>query len=124
MDFVLIDTIADQGIDLSQTTPCDMRRLARENAHLLRDAYTALGRLVAWAEHGGAWPSITSDHPAYFYTLRAAGHRRSSAQTAFGLSGSVAHGGEDALDGVGGPDVFPMFSWEVVERQQHVAIFG
>ena len=51
-------------------------------------------------------------------------HRRSSAQTAFGLSGSVAHGGEDALDGVGGPDVFPMFSWEVVERQQDGAIFG
>ena len=30
-----IDTIADQGIDLSQTSRCDMRRSARENAHLL-----------------------------------------------------------------------------------------
>jgi hypothetical protein len=74
MDFILIDTIADQGIDLSQTSRRDMRRLARENAHLLPDAYTALSKLVTWAEHGGKWPSITSDHPAYFYTLRAAEH--------------------------------------------------
>ena len=74
MDFILIDTIADQGIDLSQTSRRDMRRLARENAHLLPDSYTALGQLVTWAEHGGEWPSITSDHPAYFYTLRAAEH--------------------------------------------------
>ena len=35
MEFILIDTIADQGIDLSQTSRCDMRRSARENAHLL-----------------------------------------------------------------------------------------
>ncbi|MFT5785144.1 MAG: hypothetical protein ACI9KK_000489 [Ascidiaceihabitans sp.] len=74
MDFILIDIIADQGIDLSQTSRRDMRRLARENAHLLPEAYTALGQLVTWAEHGGKWPSITSDHPAYFYTLRAAEH--------------------------------------------------
>jgi len=74
MDFILIDTIADQGIDLSQTSRRDMRRLARENAHLLPESYTALSKLVAWAEHGGAWPTITSDHPAYFYTLRAAEH--------------------------------------------------
>ena len=74
MDFILIDTIADQGVDLSQTSRRDMRRLARENAHLLSDAYTALGPLVTWSEHGGKWPIITSDHPAYFYTLRAAEH--------------------------------------------------
>ena len=74
MDFILIDTIADQGIDLSQTSRRDVRRLARENAHLLPESYTALSKLVAWAEHGGAWPTITSDHLAYFYTLRAAEH--------------------------------------------------
>lgn len=74
MDFILIDTIADQNIDLRGTSRRDMRRLARENAHLLPEEYTALGKLVAWAEHGGTWPSITSDHPAYFYTLRAANH--------------------------------------------------
>ena len=53
MDFILIDIIADQGIDLSQTSRRDMRRLACENAHLLPEAYAALGQLVTWAEHGG-----------------------------------------------------------------------
>ena len=51
-------------------------------------------------------------------------HRRSSAQTAFGFACPIADCGKDAFNRVGGPDVFPMFSWEVVERQQHVAIFG
>lgn len=59
MDFILIDTIADQGIDLSQTSRRDVRRLARENAHLLPESYTALSKPVAWAKHGGAWPLIT-----------------------------------------------------------------
>mgnify|MGYP000362640496 FL=1 len=29
---------------------------------------------MRWAEEGGKWPRITSDHPAYFYTLRSADH--------------------------------------------------
>ena len=42
----------------------------------------------------------------------------------FVFAGPVAHGGEDAFDGVGRSDVLPMLGWEVVEGQQHVAIFG
>jgi hypothetical protein len=30
--------------------------------------------LLAWVEGGGDWPRITSEHPAYFYTLRARPH--------------------------------------------------
>ncbi|MFT6021946.1 MAG: hypothetical protein ACI9PY_000051 [Ascidiaceihabitans sp.] len=74
MEFILIDTIADQGVDLTGVTGREMRRLTRENAHLLPQSYHALAKLVAWAKHGGTWPRITSDHPAYFYTLRAANH--------------------------------------------------
>ena len=33
-----------------------------------------MAELLKWAEDGGKWPRITSDHPAYFYTLRAADH--------------------------------------------------
>jgi hypothetical protein len=33
--------------------------------------WEGLAQLVAWAEEGARWPKITSDHPAYFYTLRA-----------------------------------------------------
>jgi hypothetical protein len=74
MEFILIDAIADQGVDLTGATGREMRRLTRENSHLLPESYHALAKLVAWAKHGGKWPSITSDHPAYFYTLRAADH--------------------------------------------------
>ena len=31
-----------------------------------------MSQLLRWATDGGRWPRITSDHPAYFYTLRAA----------------------------------------------------
>ena len=36
---------------------------------------------------------------------------------------SQANRGEDAFDGVGRPQVNPVFGREVIERQQHVAIF-
>jgi hypothetical protein len=39
---------------------------------MLPEEFHALGALVRWAENGGKWPRISSDHPAYFYTLRAA----------------------------------------------------
>ncbi len=72
MDFVLIDAAADAGVDLSGITRSDMRRLARTHADTLPDVYHGLHDLVRWAEGGGRWPRITSQHPAYFYTLRAA----------------------------------------------------
>ena len=74
MDFILVDALADSGTTLKGRTRTDMRRLARQNADKLPEEFHALAALVNWAENGGAWPSITSDHPAYFYTLRAADH--------------------------------------------------
>ncbi|MGB7241114.1 MAG: DUF6638 family protein [Sulfitobacter sp.] len=74
MDFILVDAVAGQGGDLTGVSRADMRRLARSNAHLLPEEFHALSSLVNWAETGGAWPRITSDHPAYFYTLRASDH--------------------------------------------------
>jgi hypothetical protein len=71
MDFVLVDAVADQGVDLTGTTRADMRRLARDHSDMLPAEFHALAALVNWAENGGAWPRISSDHPAYFYTLRA-----------------------------------------------------
>ena len=72
MDFVLVNAVADQGGDLSGATRADMRRLARRYHDLLPEEFHALAALVNWAENGGKWPRISSDHPAYFYTLRAA----------------------------------------------------
>ena len=72
MDFILVDAVADQGGDLSGATRADMRRLARRHSSLLPEEFHALSSLVNWAENGGKWPRISSNHPAYFYTLRAA----------------------------------------------------
>lgn len=74
MDFIVIDTAADTDMDLTGATRRDIRLLARRHADDLPEEYHALRQLVAWAEDGGKWPKITSDHPAYFYTLRAANH--------------------------------------------------
>ena len=71
MDFILVDAVADQGVDLTGATRADMRRLARDHGDKLPAEFHALAALVNWAENGGAWPRISSDHPAYFYTLRA-----------------------------------------------------
>jgi hypothetical protein len=72
MDFILIDAVADQGVDLTGLTRANLRRLARQYSDRLPPEFHTLGRLVNWAENGGAFPNITSADPVYFYTLRAA----------------------------------------------------
>lgn len=72
MDFILVATVTAEGVDLAGTTRRDMRMLARRHAQLLPPEFHALAEVVNWAENGGARPRISSDHPAYFYTLRAA----------------------------------------------------
>ena len=72
MDFIIIDTAANLGFDLSGLSRADMRRLARQNVEILPAEFDGLRALLSWATGDGAWPRISSDHPAYFYTLRAA----------------------------------------------------
>ncbi|AXT27596.1 hypothetical protein D1823_14030 [Ruegeria sp. AD91A] len=72
MDFLTVDAAADADVDLTGSDRSDMRRLARNHSDRLPDAYHGLAQLLRWASDGGPWPRITSDHPAYFYTLRAA----------------------------------------------------
>jgi len=72
MDFILIDAVADQGVDLTGLTRGDLRRLARQHSDKLPAEFHTLGQLVNWAENGGAFPNINSANPVYFYTLRAA----------------------------------------------------
>jgi len=72
MDFILVEVAATLGHDLTGATRRDLRMLARQLGAQLPDAYHGLNALLRWAEGGGAWPRIASDHPAYFYTLRAA----------------------------------------------------
>ncbi|UXX84249.1 DUF6638 family protein [Roseovarius pelagicus] len=74
MDFILVDALAGEGIPLAGRGRVDMRRLASRHASVLPEEFHALASLVNWVENDGLWPRITSDHPAYFYTLRAADH--------------------------------------------------
>ena len=75
MDFLMVDALADAGVDLAGRTRTDMRRLARTHAGQLPEEFHALAALLNWAESGGPWPTIGSDSPAYFYTLRASAHK-------------------------------------------------
>ena len=74
MEFVVADVAASLGEDLSGATRSDLRRLARNHHDALPQALHGLAALLRWAESGGEWPEISSDHDAYFYTLRAADH--------------------------------------------------
>lgn len=74
MDFVVAELAAAMGEDLSGATRRDLRRLGRKYAHNLPPEWQGLAALARWAEEDGPWPRITSDHPAYFYTLRATHH--------------------------------------------------
>lgn len=72
MDFIVVDAAQQSGIDLVGATRRDIRRVARAHADNLPEEYHGLRALLSWAEDDGPWPRISSDHPAYFYTLRAA----------------------------------------------------
>lgn len=72
MDFIVIDAASGGGMDLTGLSRADLRRLARQHHDRLPLEHEGLAELLNWAENGGSWPRIASDHPAYFYTLRAA----------------------------------------------------
>jgi len=74
MDFILVDALAGEGVTLKGRSRPDMRRLAREHADLLPEEFHSLAALLNWAETDGPWPKISSEHPAFFYTMRAADH--------------------------------------------------
>lgn len=71
MDFLIVDAAGSAGMDLGEMRPRDLHRAAQRLGRDLPEAFKGLAALVRWAENGGAWPRITSEHPAYFYTLRA-----------------------------------------------------
>lgn len=74
MDFMVAAVAAEMGEDLEGATRRDLRQLGRRYAKHLPQAWQGLAALLRWAEDDGPWPRIDADHPAYFYTLRAAPH--------------------------------------------------
>lgn len=75
MDFILVDVASTVGHDLTNATRRDLRMLARALGSALPQAFHGLADLLRWVEGGGDWPRITSEHPAYFYTLRSTAHK-------------------------------------------------
>ncbi|TNC74908.1 DUF6638 family protein [Rubellimicrobium roseum] len=71
MDFIAADVVGTEGTLPQEVTRRDLRVLARRHAGQLPPEWDGLAALLAWAEEGARWPRITSDHPAYFYTLKA-----------------------------------------------------
>lgn len=71
MDFILVEAAATLGYDLGGATRRDLRTLAQKLGAALPAEFHGLAALKRWVESGGPWPKITSEHPAYFYSLRA-----------------------------------------------------
>lgn len=71
MDFIVIDGLSSQEADLSRVSRQNIRKMLHTSQSKLPPEYHALADLHRWARTGRDWPRITSEHPAYFYTLRA-----------------------------------------------------
>jgi len=70
MDFILIDAADRLGIEVGDARRTELRKLAYRLGTALPEEFLGLAALLRWVEAGGPWPKITSEHPAYFYTLR------------------------------------------------------
>ncbi len=72
MDFILLAAAGEAGLDPGGIGRRDLRKLAQDLGARLPPEFQALAALRRWLRTGHGWPRITSEHPAYFYTLRAA----------------------------------------------------
>jgi hypothetical protein len=71
MDFILVDAADRLGIEVGDARRTELRKIAYRIGTALPEEFLGLAALLRWVEAGGPWPKITSEHPAYFYTLRA-----------------------------------------------------
>ncbi|MBE2276573.1 MAG: hypothetical protein IAE87_09780 [Rhodobacteraceae bacterium] len=71
MDFILLDAADHLGIEVGDARRTELRKVAYRLGTALPEEFLGLAALLRWAEGAGPWPRISSEHPAYFYTLRA-----------------------------------------------------
>jgi hypothetical protein len=71
MDFILVEAADALGIEIGDARRTELRKIAYKLGNALPQEFLGLAALLRWVEGGGGWPKITSEHPAYFYTLRA-----------------------------------------------------
>ncbi len=71
LDFILMDTAAQAGEDLSGLDRIELRRATRRHLTNLPPEFQALSDVLNRITTEGDLPHITSENPAYFMTLRA-----------------------------------------------------
>ncbi|OHC57714.1 MAG: hypothetical protein A3D16_15560 [Rhodobacterales bacterium RIFCSPHIGHO2_02_FULL_62_130] len=72
MDFILVEAADALGLEIGDARRTELRKIAYRLGDSLPDEFLGLAALLRWVEGAGDWPRITSEHRAYFYTLRAA----------------------------------------------------
>ena len=75
MDFILVDAADRLNLDVGDARRTELRKIAYRLGESLPLEFQGLAALLRWVEAGGPWPRIDSEHPAYFYTLRARTHK-------------------------------------------------
>jgi hypothetical protein len=71
MDFILVDAADALGIEVGDARRTELRKIAYRLGDRLPEEFLGLADLLRWVEGAGDWPRLSSEHPAYFYTLRA-----------------------------------------------------
>ncbi|MHA7776712.1 DUF6638 family protein [Roseibium sp. M-1] len=74
LDFIVIDTAASNGEDLTDVSRRDLRTLKRQYHRDLPPEYHALEDVVRRLEQRGGNLRVDADNPAFFYLLRARNH--------------------------------------------------
>ncbi|WP_346891611.1 DUF6638 family protein [uncultured Roseibium sp.] len=74
LDFIAIDTAANEGEDLSHVSRRDLRNLKRKYHDRMPDEYHSLMQVWLSLKTGGNLPKVPVTDPAYFYLLRAQNH--------------------------------------------------
>lgn len=67
----MIDAADQLNLPLKDISRSNLRKLAFQLGEALPEEFLGLSSMLAWVEGAAAWPKISSEHPAYFYTLRA-----------------------------------------------------
>ena len=71
MDFILVDAADGLGLEIGDARRTELRKIANRLGSALPEEFKGLAAVLRWVEGAGDWPRITSEHPSYFYTLRA-----------------------------------------------------
>ena len=75
MDFILVEAAESLNLEIGDARRTELRKIAHRLGSGLPAEFEGLAALLRWVESGGPWPRITSEHPSYFYTLRARNHK-------------------------------------------------